>query len=379
MRLLAALFALASLTLAQGGIDFSGSYTSQELQLEIRRGGLGILVGALAIQGQRFPVKAIAEGEQLKGSFEASGKMFLFTATLDGAQLRLISEGREYVLVRAGGASVPTDPSPAPMASRPGPTYRHASGFTVQPPADWSAADKDQGVLLRPAGAAPEEVYFALIQDGYSPQEEISSVRQLSEAFLKNANSVRRSGDRQAIPGGSAYHWEVINPQTRQLVALSIFVIPNGNRAHLLIAAGPAENVRAHQPALIPVVQSIRYQPPPPGVLSNVTRPWDQKLRGKVVRQFWASQGMSSDKKHYLNVDGSYAYWSNSMVSVDVPGASAGSIGKDNQRGRWSIVERTGAPYLQVTYNNGETKLFAITQDSTNWYLNGEKAFAVEP
>lgn len=369
MRPLAVLLALASLALSQGGIDFNGSYASPELQLEIRRGGLGILVGSIAIKGQRFPVKAVSEGELLKGSFEVSGQFFPFTATLDGAQLRLISEGHQYLLTRAGAAP----------AARPGPAHRHANGFSVQPPAGWTVADKDQGVLMQPPGAAPQEVYFALIQEGYTAQEELSSVRQLSEAFLKNAASVRRAGDRESIPGGSAYHWEVVDPRNQQLVALSIYIVPAGARAHLVVAGGPAENVRAQRSALLPVVQSIRYQPPPPGVLSGVTRPWDQKLRGKVVRQFWASQGMSSDKKHYLNADGSYAYWSNSLVSVDVPGASAGSIGKDNQRGRWSVVERAGAPYLQMIYNNGESKLLAITQDARNWYLNGEKAFAIEP
>lgn len=368
MRLLAALLVLAATAAAQG-VDFVGSYRSSELMLEVRRSALGILIGKIEIKGQQLPVKATVEGATLRGTFETSGQLFPFTATLSGSQLRLVSEGHEYVLAREGTA----------VAVAAGPAHRHPSGFTVQPPAGWAAADKDQGVMMQPPGAAPEEVYFALVQEDYSPDEETASVRQLSAAFLKNATSVRRSGDREAIPGGAAYHWEALNPQTRQFAALSIYVVPQGSRAHLLIAAGPAENVRARQPVLIPVVRSIRYQPPPPGVLSNVTRPWDQKLRGKVVRQFWASQGMSSDKKHYLNADGSYAFWSSSMVSVDVPGASAGSFGKDNQRGRWSIVERSGAPYLQVTYNSGETKLFAITQDSTNWYLNGEKAFAVEP
>lgn len=366
MRLIAALILLASFAAAQS-VDFTGAYSSSEMRLQLRRSALGILIGSIEIKGQQLPVKATVDGAGLKGSFEAGGQLFPFTATVSGAQLRLISEGHEYLLARASASGSAT-----------GPIHRHANGFSVQPPAGWSATDKDQGVLMKPPGAAAEEVYFALVQEGYTPQEEIASVRQLSEAFLKNTTSVRRAGDREAFSGGSAYHWEVINPQTRQLVALSIYVVPNGSRANVIIAAGPAENVRAQQPALIPVAQSIRYQPPPPGVMSGVTRPWDQKLRGKVVRQFWASQGMSSDKKHYLNADGSYAFWSSSMVSVDVPGASAGSFGKDNQRGRWSIIERAGAPYLQVTYNSGESKLFAITQDSTNWYLNGEKAFAVE-
>lgn len=364
MRLFAILFALATLATAQS-VDFSGLFSSSEMQLQVNRTRLGVLSGRIEIKGQQLLFKATAEGASLKGAFETEGQAFPFVATLEGNQLRLVSEGHEYLLSRVTPAA-------------PGNLHRHASGFTVRPPAGWSATDKDQGVLMQPPNAAPEEVYLALAQEGYSPQDEQSAMRELSKAFLTKAASVQRSGDREAIPGGAAYHWELTEPQNQRLIALSIYVIPAGTRAHLVVAAGPAERVRLHQNTLVPVVQSIRYQPPPPGVLSNVTRPWDQKLRGKVIRQFWASQGMSSDKKHYLNADGTYAFWSNSLVSVDVPGASASSIGKDNQRGRWSIIERGGVPHLQVIYNSGETSLFAITQDSTNWYLNGQKAFAVE-
>jgi len=366
MKLPAVWLALAALVLAQDA-EFAGAYASSEMRLQLRRAAAGTFTGTIEIKGQQLPVKATADGARLQGSFAAGGQWFPFTASLAGGQLRLVSEGHEYLLSR------PEAPRPA------GPAHRHASGFSVEPPPGWTAADKDQGILLQPPDAAADEAYFALLQEGYSAAEESAAVQQLSQAFLANAGAVRRSGDREPIAGGAAYHWEVLNPQTRQFAALSIYVIASGSRAHLLVAAGPVERVRARQAMLVPVVQSIRYVPPPPGALSPVTRAWDQKLRGKVVRQFWASQGMSTDKKHFLNADGSYAFSSSSMVSVDVAGASGGSYGKDNLRGRWSLIERAGAPYLQVIYTNGESRLFAITQDSTNWYLNGEKAFAIDP
>jgi hypothetical protein len=106
---------------------------------------------------------------------------------------------------------------------------------------------------------------------------------------------------------------------------------------------------------------------------------WLQKLRGKMIRQFYASQGMSSDKRHYLNADGTYSYRRNSMVAIDVPGASASSIGNNNSAGRWRIRDVGGQVMLEVHYNSGETGQFRITQDARNWYLDGEKAFAVEP
>jgi hypothetical protein len=67
------------------------------------------------------------------------------------------------------------------------------------------------------------------------------------------------------------------------------------------------------------------------------------------------------------------------MVSVDVPGASASSTGRDGVQGRWRISEANGNVFLLVQLASGETRQYRITQDARNWYLNGEKAFAVDP
>jgi hypothetical protein len=80
-----------------------------------------------------------------------------------------------------------------------------------------------------------------------------------------------------------------------------------------------------------------------------------------------------------LNADGSYWFRSSSMVSIDVPGASASSTGGNGVQGRWRISEANGNVFLQVQLASGETRQYRITQDARNWYLNGEKAFAVDP
>jgi hypothetical protein len=73
------------------------------------------------------------------------------------------------------------------------------------------------------------------------------------------------------------------------------------------------------------------------------------------------------------------------MVSIDVgsygnaPDASALNTGPGANTGRWRIKDLGGQVVLQVQYANGQTRLFRITQDSRNWYLDGEKAFAVDP
>jgi hypothetical protein len=259
-------------------------------------------------------------------------------------------------------------------------TRRHPEGFSVILPPGWNAEQTGEAFRLVPPSAAPEEGYFVTSRTGYNPNDEPAFVAQMSRQFQQNGGQVRRAGDRQSLlGGGSAYHWEVFDPKTQQLGAFSLYLLPAADRAHVILALGPADRVRAQQANLPAILQSIRFQALPPGVMSPLARQWDDKLRGKLIRQFWASQGMSSDKKHLLRADGTYSFTSSSMVSVDVPGASAGSFGKDDQTGRWRISESSGRPFLEVTYQSGRIRQFALTQDAKNWYLDGEKAFAVEP
>jgi len=112
---------------------------------------------------------------------------------------------------------------------------------------------------------------------------------------------------------------------------------------------------------------------------SALSQQWQRKLQGKMIRQFSAYQGMSSDKRHYLNADGTYLFRSAGMVSVDTGGASAMSSGNNALRGRWRIAEADGNVYLLIQYNDGDTGRYRLTQDARNWYMNGEKSFAVDP
>ncbi len=355
---------IAMLVVAIGGLAaqtaFVGSFRSTEMQVELHAGTDGRYTGIIELQGQKLPLTARESGTELTGAFTAGGKSFPFTATLAGPKLQLVSEGHAYVLTRAG-------------------EIRHAAnGISLSLPGGWTTGETDDAIRLLPPGASADEGYFATSKEGYNVADEPAFVKQMSQGFTQGGGVIRKGGERESFPNGSAYHWEVSDSKTGQLGAFSLYIVPAGTRAHVVLAVGPAEKVRAQKGALTQIAQSIRYQHQPLST-SATSSPWDQKLRGKVIRQFSAYQGMSSEKKHTLGADGSYSYWSSSMVSIDVPGASAGSFGKDAQKGRWKIVDNGGRAFLEVVYNSGQTRTFALTKDATNWYLNGEKAFAVEP
>jgi hypothetical protein len=45
----------------------------------------------------------------------------------------------------------------------------------------------------------------------------------------------------------------------------------------------------------------------------------------------------------------------------------------------WRIRDLGGDVSLEVRYLSGRVTRMPITENDTNWFLNGEKAFAVDP
>lgn len=355
-----ALFLAAALAFAQGTADpFPGIYAGKDLQLELRSAGPGVYSGTIHVQGQSFPVDARNVNQRLNGTFTSGANRFAFQATLRNGKLRLVSDNNEYILLR----------------EMPAAAHEHPRGFSLRPAAGWTARNNEQGILLIPAGATNEEVYVAALQDGYSPAEEAKMVRQLSQSFVQNGGQVRRSGERQ----GSAYYWEVADARSGQVGGIKIYYLPEGARANVIIALGPASLIQSRDNDLSQMLASIRSATPKPAEGSAPAQQWQRKLQGKMIRQFHAYQGMSSDKRHYLDADGTYSFRGGSMVSVDVSGASGMSSGRNARQGRWRIAETEGGVFLHIQYNDGGTARYRLTQDARNWYMNGEKAFAVDP
>ncbi len=362
------------------------AYSNKDLKLELREAGAGVYSGTMTLEGQSYPVTARGTAAELKGEFVVGGNRFAFTARVDGKRMTLTSGGVDHVLNRENGSG------PVPVTG-PGTVYRHALGYSLRLAPGWTATDNPEGIVLLPAGVRFEagrndnpELYIAMVKEGHSPSEEAQLVQGLSTAFTQGTGKVQRSGVREAMSfgarQGAVYRWDILDPQLGRNVAFDIFGAAEGGRYFAFISVGTAELVRLREAEVRQMLASMKFEEPKAGPLSDATplaQQWLQKLKGRMIRQMYAYSGMSSDKYHYINADGSYVYKSSSMVSVDVAGASGTSSGGNANRGRWKIRDVSGQVFLEVQYQSGETKMMRITQDERNWYLNGEKAFAVDP
>jgi hypothetical protein len=156
------------------------------------------------------------------------------------------------------------------------------------------------------------------------------------------------------------------------------------------MATGEAQRINARDAQWREVAATLDFQAPKMpqgGALADATplaRQWLQKLRGKLIRQF-ISGGVVGERRRYLAPDGTYSMQGSSAVVIDVgpyagaPAASASAISRQSMTGRWKIRDINGEVFLQVWTNDGRTLMLPITTDNKNWYLDGEKAFAVDP
>ena len=374
-------------------VNFGGEYSGSQILLKLNADTGSAYSGSLQFEGTTYPVNAKAEGaKSLQGTFRSDGHAFRFSAFLRQSELHLTTDGTEYILVRkAAAAAKPAVPAGAATA------YQSArTGLSLRLPQGWSAQDQEQGVLLSPPGASIDlsredntEAYFALLQTQFQASEEATFAKQVSTAFLQGGAQITRGGTRQPLSAsgrsGSLYAWDLRDPLTGKAMSFDIYIFPAGDRAFAVVALGETERVRSHSPSLRQIAGSLEHRTPPAtagGPLGDNTQAaqfWLQKLRGKVVKQFISGAGTAGERVRFLAADGTYTYRSNVAIVAEVPGASASALGRKATSGRWRVVDRNGDVFLQLVTTDGNTQLLSLTTAGRFWYLDGEKAFAIDP
>ena len=273
--------------------------------------------------------------------------------------------------------------------------HRHATGLGLRLPPEWTAQDDADAVLLLPPGvrlaamgADITGLFVAITQAGYTTVDEAGIVNGLSAGFMKRGGQLVRSGEREAFTAGSRtaslYTWEFVEPASQKQYGLRLYLSPSGSRAFVVAAIGPADVVRSRDAALRQILTGMDFEVP--GIASGgpladgtpLAQKWLAKLRGKTVKQFISGGGAAGQKVWLLGDDGKYTFRSSVAIAADVAGVSASATGRKSASGRWHIGETNGRAFLQLVGENGESQLLSLTMDDRNWYLNGDKAFAVD-
>src|SRR6478735_3195414 len=87
---------------ADANVSWTGTYRDEHISIELdkpsRAGNRTTYTGTIQLGEQKFPLKAEADEERLKGTFEDQGDKFDFTASIVGRMLVLTTDGTTYRL-----------------------------------------------------------------------------------------------------------------------------------------------------------------------------------------------------------------------------------------------------------------------------------------
>jgi hypothetical protein len=382
-----------------------GAWKSAELRLTLKPGSqAGTYGGSLEFDGKTYPIfgRSNAASSSLSGEFTADGASFPFTARIDAARLRFVTDGTEYLLAReasdypmARNQSYAAQAAATPAIGSPAARHRHPGGLSLTPPAGWKVQDGPQGVVLLPPGVTfdpkrLDELYVATSQPGSATDPKFAE--ELSQGLGQqggrlNQSTIQIAGRQAVVYSGQAKH-----PEQNLMMGIKIYLLQDGPNVNAVLGIGAVDRVEGNDAGLRQVAGSLSFQAaaapqapplPPAGALSDgssVTVPWVQKLRGQKLQQITTGNYDAGRSVWILKADGAFTYSSNYSGAVYAPGGANASVGRlAKGDGRWRIVSRGGGAVLELKFSNGEQREYNLTANGSQTFMNGRRTYVTDP
>jgi hypothetical protein len=147
--------------------------------------------------------------------------------------------------------------------------------------------------------------------------------------------------------------------------------------------AGPQKNEPIYTQLIADLGKSATFTTPstaaaaaPPAVSGT----WSERLSGQMLHYFstynsgGSSGGSAAHRVLHLCRDGRFAYFGDSSITMNVPGASASSAGRSGFNGRWTIETPTETnAVLVLNGDDGRQLRWPIRYDGQKTFLNGQR------
>jgi len=170
-------------------------------------------------------------------------------------------------------------------------------------------------------------------------------------------------------------------------VGYAAALVGPGDSSVVLFFAGPRANEATYRQLVAALAKSVAFLPPsaaapaPPPAPGDVSAGgWTELLSGQMLHYFssynsgGASGGLASHRVLHLCADGRFAYFGDSMITLNVPGATASSGGRGGFRGRWAIDAATpGGAILVLQGDDGQQLRWPVRYDGQKTLLNGQR------
>ncbi len=244
--------------------------------------------------------------------------------------------------------------------------------FTV--PEGWSAWKTELGYLM---GSDHHKGFILVMQHQYNSVSEL--VQAASEPIQDGSGTIlqrERAPERYGESGISAYYSGYVEWQQAKAYAIGL-ISPFGGGVTILTAVEPGAFSDQYTGRVQRIADGVTFSEPevPP-----VVDQWKQDLAGvRLTYMHSYSSGLSGGYSDHIEIhlchDRSFRYTDKSSVSVNVDGGSGFSHGRGGGAGIWDIISANGQPALQLSFHNGEHRIYRITLQSNDLYLENRRYF----
>lgn len=258
---------------------FEGRYRGEGIQLELRRGEAGALVGELTLGGEALPVRAQVQQGRLTGTFRQGENEFSFEASWNDSELELISESARLTLRRessppsnplvnaqqnqnqqqpqgptappaepqnplAGGASPENPLAGGPRDLARGEVLRHPLGIELNLASGWKTEWQEGLPLLVPpdvrrSNNGYDELYIVHINSSWGARTvNDEPIRRGVQMFAESMLPQFTGGQSRAVDGGTVVYEWTGKSATGASVASRVYVHLLGGQTLWLWAVG---------------------------------------------------------------------------------------------------------------------------------------------
>lgn len=175
--------------------------------------------------------------------------------------------------------------------------------------------------------------------------------------------------------------------QNEAYVGFALALLGPTRNSVIFFFAGPPANEKAYLSLLGGLGTTTNFLPsapataqPPAPASEGVDRAWSSLLTGQALNYFSSYRsgggggGMASHRVLHLCANGRFAYFGEGLVTMNVPGASGSSGGRDGFRGRWSIESPTPTTaVLVLAVEGGQELRWQLRYADSKTFLNGQR------
>lgn len=239
--------------------------------------------------------------------------------------------------------------------------------------------DADNQVLILGSNTI-EGMGLAILQSGRSAAQIVAG---LADAQDFGAGVVLQPTARPEIEGRRI----TARYQNPTYVGRALALVGPAQNGIVFFFAGPRKHERLYLQVLESLAGATRFlQPraataaPPTSAPGEPGREWSNLLTGQMLHYFstynsgGGGGGMAAHRVLHLCAGGRFAYFGDSSVTMNVPGASASSGGRDGFRGQWRIESPTASSAVLVLTGDGGRQLrWPVRYDGSKTFLNGQR------